>query len=180
MYKLISDYNEKIYKLFIICVNEENKMNLERRMDVKAIVNKSGMSERPEFYSGRGATLSDLNSEILEKIYQEINHEYGEEASNNFVQMVSEIPKLSATDFLLTLYGLEANNWKYNKRILSNQKGIDVGPDMGDGVREFIGVNTIVSYMSGGNEMDKTYPIRSEFLESHGITQSLPRVFTPY
>jgi len=39
---------------------------MKLQKSIHDIVHDSGMSSRPEFYSGRGATLSDLNSRILD------------------------------------------------------------------------------------------------------------------
>ena len=47
------------------------------------------MSTRPEFFSGRGATTSDLNYETLTGIHDGIKKEFGDGAAKNFVLMVS-------------------------------------------------------------------------------------------
>src|SRR3989338_9163592 len=101
-------------------------MILENKLNAGEIVAKAGMSKRPEFYSGRGTILADLNSNILEKIYQEINEIHGEKVSKQFVKIVKEIPGLSATDFLLSLYKLESNNWKWKKDLSGNENGVYV------------------------------------------------------
>ena len=145
------------------------RQDLEGRMDARQIVMEAGMSARPEFYSGRGAITLDLNDKILEKVYQGVKREYGEEATEQFVQMVANIPKLSATDFLQTLYNLEGNNWKWDKERLSSGKGIDVGPDYGDGTREAIAFATIAGVLYGDSSRDETEYIRGEFLRRYGI-----------
>jgi len=83
------------------------------------------MSTRPEYYSGRGAALSDLNSEILQKIYVGIEKQYGVKAAKNYVRMVDDIKVLSATTFLEELYQLFYNDWKYVKK-RSHASGISV------------------------------------------------------
>jgi hypothetical protein len=144
-------------------------MTLEEKLDARQIVMEANMSARPEFYSGRGAISDDLNSKILEKVYQGVQREHGEKAAKQFAQMVADIPSLSATDFLLTLYRLESNNWKWNKKMLGNEKGIDVGPDYGDGGREAIGMATIANILGGSLDRDETSYIRGEFLRNHNI-----------
>ena len=128
--------------------------------DIRDIVYDSGMIDRPGYYGGRGATLTDLNGGILEKLYQNIEKSNGEEAAQNFVQMVAEIPKLSATDFLLTLYRLEGNKWKWDSKLLGNERG-----NYADGYGEAMG--NVVSVLGGMSERDETYAIRSKFLEEH-------------
>jgi hypothetical protein len=144
-------------------------MTLERKLDARQIVMEANMSARPEFYSGRGAISDDLNSKILEEVYQGVQREHGEKAAKQFAQMVADIPNLSATDFLLTLYRLESHNWKWNKKMLGIEKGIDVGPDYGDGGREAIGMVTIGNVLGGMLDRDETSYIRGEFLRRHKI-----------
>lgn len=143
--------------------------SLEGRMDARQIAMEAGMSARPEFYSGRGAIACDLNDKILEKVYQTVQREHGEKAAKQFAQMVADVPELSATDFLLTLYRLEGQDWKWNKRMLGNEKGVDVGPDYDNGARFAIGMATIAGALSGMSERDETSYIRGEFLRRHGI-----------
>lgn len=138
------------------------------KLSASGIVDNAGMVNRPEYYSGRGAISCDLNDKYLENIYESIKREYGEEAAKNYVQMVADIPKLSATDFLLTLYSLEARDWKWDKRLLGNQKGIYVdGPT--DEAKIAVGFATIADVFGGMSGRDETIFIRSEFLARHGI-----------
>ena len=141
--------------------------NLEERMEARGIVSEIGMSTRPEFYSGRGAIACDLNDAKLGKIYQGIQREHGEDAAKQFAQMVADIPKLSATDFLVTLYRLEAYQW--DKKLLGDEKGIAIGPDLGDESREQNAMWGVLGVLLGDNERDETEYIRGEFLKRHGI-----------
>ncbi len=145
--------------------------NLEVKMGAREIVREAGMSDRPEFYSGRGATSSDLNDQILEKVYGVVNREYGDKVSKRFVQMVADIPVLSATDFLNTLYGFESSGWKWNKKLVI-KRGIDVGPDDGTKSRELNGMCTILSVLGGMSSRDETGYIRGQFLTRHGVKNS--------
>ena len=147
--------------------------NLEGFIDAKQIIQEAGMSTRPEFYSGRGATSSDLNDDILENVYRLIQQAHGakgDEHAKQFAQMVADIPVLSATDFLLTLYKLELHDWKWDKNILGNENGIYVdGPT--DAAKFAVGMATIGNVMFGSRsrERDQTEYIRRLFLNRHGI-----------
>jgi len=145
-------------------------MGLERKINAREIVMNVGMSAHPEHYSGRGATLSDLNGEILEKTYKVIQKEYGKKVSEEFVQMVADTPKLSATDFLLNLYKLEGNGWKWDKKNLGSENGVYVdGPT--DEAKMVVGFVTIAEVMFGDRSIDYTRQIRDFFLKRHGIKQ---------
>jgi hypothetical protein len=138
-----------------------HRMGIEK-LAARDIVMDAGMSARPEFYSGRGATRSDLNSTILQKIYDGVSREHGKDAGDNFAQMVADIPKLSATDFLITLYRLEGNEWKWSEELNSTVKGLYAG-DYGSAF------GTVMGVLSGMNDTDETEHIRSTFLWQHDI-----------
>lgn len=124
------------------------------------IVMAAGMSARPEYYSGRGATTSDLNERILEKVHALITQEHGAEAAKNFVQMVEDIPKLSATDFLLSLFRLEGSAWLWTFDLLGAERGIYA-------TDEATGMGTILSAMSGMGDRDETQYIKGHFIREH-------------
>ena len=77
---------------------------------LKEIIRNNNMSTRPEYYSGRGATISDLNEKILFGIHKDLKKEFGESAGNGFVKMVNGIKVLSATAFL----GIQRNAARFN------------------------------------------------------------------
>lgn len=130
------------------------------KLDARMIVRKAGMRDSPGYYSGRGAILSDLNPNILGKVYEGVQREYGRDAAKQFVKMVEAIPNLSATDFLLSFYRLEGNGWKMDERVLGNEKGIF--PE-----DECSALGTVLSVMSGMSEKDETSSIREEFLRKY-------------
>jgi len=121
------------------------------------------MSTRPEYYSGRGATTTDLNNDILFAIQRGIREEFGEDAAKNFAIMVSEIKVLSATTFLQELYRLEGFDWKYTLQGKESETGIEVPMDEDGEYNAPMGMlgvqNAMASY---GN--DDTYRIRYHFL----------------
>jgi hypothetical protein len=120
-----------------------------------------GMSVRPGFYSGRGATTADLSSDKLERLFCAIKKHAGEPAAEAFVNMVAAMPSLSATDFLLSLARLESNGWTWHKRLLGAEKGLyaeDEGSAWG----------TVFARLGGAGERDDTATIRGAFLRAHG------------
>lgn len=140
----------------------------QKGMSAQEIVGMCGMGRNPGFYSGRGATMSDLNSDILEKIYTGVKAAHGINAGEEFVQMVADIPKMSATDFLCNLYNLENNNWNWDKRMTREESGVYVDARSDD--QKFAqGMMTIANVMSGMNARDDSLYIKGRFLRDHGV-----------
>jgi hypothetical protein len=129
-------------------------------MDIREIVQRAGMSDRPAFYSGRGATLSDLNSTILQKIHDGIVESFGEEAAKEYVQLVDEIEVMSATSFLVALYSLAWGGWKFDHTMVSKD-GTYVDS-------EGSAWGTLLSGLSRGNRDDSSQ-IRGQFLRSKDV-----------
>ena len=137
-------------------------MVLDDIVDTRKIITSSGMSARPEFYSARGATTTDLNSNKLETIYQSVKREVGQDAANNFLYMVLDMEKLSATDFLLSFYALGSNDWKWEQELASKEKGLYV-------TNETTGFGTIAGVLLGDNDKDESDAIVGEFFKRHGV-----------
>lgn len=134
------------------------------------IIRDNRMSTSPEYYSGRGATLSDLDGQILEGIHRGIQKVYGKNAAKNFVKMVADIKVLSATTFLQELYQLFYNDWKYTEKE-EHASGIAVHKnDEGeyDESSAISGMLGIFAAMSNGDR-DQTGSIRNGFLINHGL-----------
>jgi hypothetical protein len=121
-----------------------------------------GMSTRPEYYSGRGATSSDLSSSSLEKLYKSIKKNAGADAAKAYEKMVMAIPVLSATDFLITLKRLVANAFVWDPSLVSGQKGIHV-EDEGNAI------GTFLSVFGGMHNRDETEFIRGPFARAHDL-----------
>lgn len=137
--------------------------NLEK---LKEIIRNNRMSTRPEYYSGRGAILCDLDGRQLEGIYQDILKEFGEKPASNFVKLVSDIKVISATTFLQELYELFYNNWKYKKK-RQHASGISVEKNEDGTYNAEHGVLGIMSSLF--NNRDETQMIKGYFLSSHGV-----------
>ncbi len=143
-------------------------MALDEKLSAQEITREVGMSNRPEYYSGRGATVSDLNSKMLDEICGLVQKNHGRKASRNFVKMIEKMPVLSATDFLLSFYALEENGWEYEEnRVRSDApSGIIVRKDSDGNYDPKHGMVSIMSALSRGQ--DQTNSIKMPFLNKHG------------
>ena len=91
----------------------------------------ANMSTRPEYYSGRGVTESDLNARQLATIYRGLLHGEGTDfpkgAAENFLLMVKNLSYLTASDFLTALYALDARNYTIVPE--DAHQAVHIGPD---------------------------------------------------
>ena len=145
-------------------------MPLETKLTAREIVMQAGMSSRPEYYSGRGATLTDLNSEYLSRIHGIIKESHGTDAAKNFVDMVANIKVLSASDFLTCFYFLEIHSWKYRGFQSDLPQGVAVAKDKHGNYDLTSGMFSMMAVMSRGN-IDDTEAIRGRFLREQGRQQ---------
>ncbi len=72
----------------------------------------------PRYYAGKGNSLHDLNSSILEMIYAGVHAEIGADAARSFVNMVKNLKNTNATGFLEEYYRLERKGWKYAQPVM--------------------------------------------------------------
>ncbi len=135
---------------------------------LSGIIRKAGMSCRPEYYSGRGATSADLCDEHLEAIWDGIAKVRGSAAAEAFVSMVGAMAQLSATDFLITLSSLEQNDFAWDDGLLSEERGIHPV----DAVTAFCTIADVMSGMGRGDRDEASY-IRGAFLKRHGYVDWL-------
>lgn len=141
------------------------------KMSARQIINnycQGRMSARPEFFSGRGVTSSDMNSSILEMIYGGILKEIGADAARNFVNMVADV-SMAATTFLINLYNLEGNEWVWrgNKsdEDIAIEKDNDGNYDLASGL---FSVAAAFTNPRRGVDTDwESNNIRGEFLRRH-------------
>ena len=137
---------------------------------LKEILRKNNMSVRPEYYSGRGATTSDLDSNLLFSIQKDIREQFGEKPAKEFAKMIYGINVLSATAFLNELYSLFYNNWKYIKTKETATKHIAVGKDKNGNYDAERGAFGVMEYIFSSNR-DQTQEIKSYFLFKNGFKQ---------
>jgi hypothetical protein len=145
---------------------EQKQFKAKIMEKLKEIIENNRMSARPEYYSGRGATMSDLDSQILEGIYKGIKKEYGKDAAESYVKMVDGIKVLSATTFLNQLYSLFYNGWKCES-MYKDESGISIPKDENGEYDSLIGMISVFGAMS--NNRDETQSIKGSFCQSHGI-----------
>lgn len=128
-------------------------------MELTEIVRQAGMSDRPAFYSGRGATTSDLDGRKLKKIHDLIKSEIGEKEADGYILMVAGMKELSATAFLNTLYGMPYSYWKFNYEA----PGHDIEKDEDGNHNVMQGMATILAAM-GRKGRDDTSATKRDFL----------------
>lgn len=138
---------------------------------LKNIIRNNRMSTRPEYYSGRGATISDLDGDILSGIHKGIEADYGKDAAHNFVKMVADIKVLSATTFLEELYQLFYNDWKYVEKE-NHASGITVPKDENGEYNMMAGMFGMMAAMTSSGR-DDTQRIKGGFLRSHGVAPKM-------
>lgn len=144
------------------------------------------MSDRPSYYSGRGATTTDLGGAQLEMIYKEIKRQaeeppcFGQKpvpagAHEQFVAMVKSLPSLGATDFLVALSDLEAANWVWNEPRREGIPGVDLNEDDEDR-RNLVAAATVFGMLSRDDKADarNTRSIRCDFLRRIGGDDDSP------
>ncbi len=76
------------------------------------------LNPSPDYYEGHGNELRDLNSPILEMVYQGIRTEHGAEPAKSFVNMVKNLKDTNAASFLNELYRLEKKGWRWAEPVL--------------------------------------------------------------
>ena len=113
--------------------------------------NKPGvdMSDRPEFYSGRGVNYGDLGPKHLVAIFEGLECDFGPEVAVKFCEMLEELENLSATSFLNQFYLFFARGFSWPKGRVE-ESGIDLGPDGPS--REAIGLATIMGALFGRDD----------------------------
>lgn len=127
---------------------------------IRAALQVGNVVDAPSFYSGRGAKEGDLPGRTLDAVYEAIHANVGPEAAGKFVQMVADIPVLSATDFLLSLQSFELNKWTWAERMTPETRGI-----YADSIGSAVG--TFLESLSRQPKKDDTARIRGRFLQAH-------------
>ena len=127
-------------------------------MDARELVESVRMSARPGYYSGRGATTSDLNDKLLNNIADLIKEHFGDQAHDNYVKMVWDMPSLSATAFLNNLYALERAKWNLSMTEITNN-----GTTFESEGEALGSVLEVLSQMHGHTRPDQTESIRRGF-----------------
>ncbi|MGE5328513.1 MAG: hypothetical protein ACM3KR_03270 [Deltaproteobacteria bacterium] len=132
----------------------------KKSLGVEKILHDAGMSSSAEYYSGRGATLSDLNGNTLIKIYSQIKEAFGSTAGNHFLELIRDINVLSATDFIVALKKLERNDWVWAEHMSENEQGRGIAFN-----NEASAFATVIEVLSRCSyQVDDTDIIKSDFV----------------
>ena len=115
----------------------------------------------PGYYSGRGATLTDLDSSRLWYIQQGIKEVFGEKASDAFVDMVSEIEVMSCTTFLKELNNLYFRDWVVIKKE-KDESNVYVTNEGNAFATAVLGMTS-----SSGHDRDDTQEIKAMFMRKN-------------
>jgi hypothetical protein len=133
---------------------------------IHEILQNNGISPRPSYYSGRGATTSDVNSDQLEKIYQQIVKVHGKEAGEAFTNMVESMANMNASAFINNCFILESSQYKWEKAKKVEQNGIEPIKDEDGNYNEAHLLISVFGAMN--NKGDDTDIIRNPFLAKRG------------
>ena len=79
---------------------------MQQDINIAAAVGKwtrGRLNFRSSFYTGRGVTTGDLNSSMLEQIYQGLKADVGQKEATNFAKFVWKLKDLSASAFIQAL-----------------------------------------------------------------------------
>lgn len=87
------------------------------------ICKRSGITSRPEYYSGRPP--GDINADHLIKLHDLIKIHKGEEAAKYFVQMIEGTADFSATSLVKRILKLERNEYVWGPGLDEEQKPND-------------------------------------------------------
>lgn len=127
---------------------------------IKRIVLTSGLNSRAEYYSGRGAIMSDLNGKHLIAIYQKLAR-LDRIKALNMMKMTLHMPTLGATEFLESLYNLVENNYVFEKTIISTNN-LSLGSARTE-ERNSIAIASIATFLCG-SKRDETATIKAQFI----------------
>lgn len=125
------------------------------------IISTSGLNPRPEYYSGRGTNLGDLNSNHILSIYKKLKN-LDEQKALNMLKLTFNMPTLGATEFLQSLYNLACNKYKFDESIISDNN-ISLGQSQGTN-RENTAIATFTSYRTNSH-IGSTNNIKKELKE---------------
>lgn len=130
----------------------------------------TNMSNRPEYYSGRGPNPGDLSPQQLFQIHAGLKAEVSAEAAEAFVSFVESLQNLSATNFLNQFYWFVDHGCQPVAPLAESD--LDVGPD--DGGQYIRALGSIVECLSRGSSRSDSASdsIKQGFLWKLGIRRS--------
>jgi hypothetical protein len=139
----------------------------------------SRMSPRPGYYAGRGPCTDDLNDRDLERLYDGLKAEVGDEAARHFVIMVEELEDMSATAFLWSFMRMWGARWRWTTQKQEKADGVTVS-GYGDGAfieAEACVLNVLSDRRSLDEQKHQSQAIKRGFLMRHGVRPMRTEVF---
>lgn len=92
---------------------------------IKRIIATSGLCNSPEFYSGRGACISDLSGSQLVAIFNKLE-KLDDKKALAMLKMTMKAPTLGATEFIHSLFRLAMNEYNLDESVISTNN-FDLG-----------------------------------------------------
>lgn len=132
------------------------------------MLRRSGLQSQASHYSGLGVDTQYLSEEHLFSLYKKFQKYYPDKALE-FVKMVSQISKLTATEFINNYMQFVNNGFDSN---FCNKEGNISIEDVYGSTRDLIGIASIVSLFNSEQsdweksfELNTHYSIKNKFIE---------------
>ncbi len=129
----------------------------------------------PAYYEGHGNELRDLNSQILEMIYQGVLTEHGPGAAKAYVNMVKNLRDTNATSFLNEFFRMERKGWRWGEPVMKVRASTasTEAPSEGDAkaptaapVQRTVG-EILNAFRRGASSVGHDKAITGDFLAAH-------------
>ena len=132
------------------------------------------LNPNPEYYEGHGNNVRDLNSQILEMVYQGVLAEHGADAARAFVNMVKNLKDTGASHFLKELYRMERKGWRWGEPVLKVRAQTAVAAEVvsSENVEPVKAVKRTVgeilnAFRRGASAVGHDKAITGDFLDAH-------------
>lgn len=140
------------------------KEYIDKRIIIDDILSTSHMSSRASYYSGRGVTCSDLNSDILINIFKKL-YRLDKKYAIEFIKMISKMETLEATPFIENLYEFANNGFKIEGLKIKND---NVSLDgVYDNARDLVLLSSLCSFNKSkdrGHDISISNDIKERFI----------------
>lgn len=131
------------------------------------------LNPKPDYYEGHGNNLRDLNSQILELVYQGVLAEKGATAAKAFVNMVKNLKDTSASQFLNEFYRMERKGWRWGEPVMKVRATTVepttapvVGKEASQAVKRTVG-EILNAFRRGASSVGHDKAITADFLAAH-------------
>lgn len=191
-YEIESAYNQqgpsnRVFDLTFRLNTEGARKYLMNKVEpmklIRNIILRSGLNSRPEYYSGRGATMCDLSGKHLISIYKKLL-KLDPNKALNMAKMTLHMPTLGTTEFLESLYNLVENNYIFEEANISTNN-LSLGSAREE-ERESAAIGCITSFLRGSMP-DDTVSIKAQFINLlpqeiaiEAYDDKIGHIFNPY